>query len=180
VGSKRATALRDRRAIRFELGVRTIAGVRKNSACRSQAPTCGILPHSGRPARAGFEARGSRWQHRYAWSELPRKHCFEFQRAIGMHSTTRTNRRVRPWRTIIMTMVAAVSTLGSAPRARAMPIPFMYAGIPVIPDPSISMSGISQPFWGWAGGPPSIRINPDHWAIMPEGTQQFLLDHERG
>jgi hypothetical protein len=42
------------------------------------------------------------------------------------------------------------------------------------------MSGISQPFWGWAGGPASIRINPDHWAIMPEGTQQFLLDHERG
>src|SRR5262245_27966573 len=97
-----------------------------------------------------------------------------------MHNATRVGRREKHWRTAVMTMVAAVSTLGAAPPVPAMPIPFMYAGIPVIPDPSISMSGIAQPFWGWAGGPPSIRINPDHWAIMPEGTQQFLLDHERG
>src|SRR5712692_1192923 len=80
----------------------------------------------------------------------------------------------------VTALVAAVSALGAPRRLQAMPLPFMYSGIPVIPDPSISMSGISQPFWGWAGGPPSIRINPDHWAIMSEGTQQSLLDHERG
>jgi len=61
-----------------------------------------------------------------------------------------------------------------------MSIPFVYGGIVVIPDASIPMSGLSQPFWGAIGGPPSIRINPDHWAILPEGAQQFLLDHERG
>jgi hypothetical protein len=61
-----------------------------------------------------------------------------------------------------------------------MPMPFVYGGIVVIPDPLIPMSGLSQPFWGALGGPPSIRINPDHWATLPEGAQQFLLDHERG
>jgi hypothetical protein len=61
-----------------------------------------------------------------------------------------------------------------------MPIPFVYGGIIVIPDPLIPMSGLSQPFWGALGGPPSIRINPDQWVTLPEGAQQFLLDHERG
>ena len=97
-----------------------------------------------------------------------------------MCSASKTSRREKHWRRAVATLVAAVWTLGAAARAHGMPIPFMYAGIPVISDPTISMSGLSQPFWGWAGGPPSIRINPDHWAIMPEGTQQFLLDHERG
>src|SRR2546423_1799900 len=91
----------------------------------------------------------------------------------------KTERGGSGWVAAATVLLAAVSFL-AGPQVHAMPIPFMYAGIPVIPDPSITMSGISQPFWGWAGGPASIRINPDHWAIMPEGTQQFLLDHERG
>ena len=80
----------------------------------------------------------------------------------------------------ILAVVAGLSALGVTQRASAMPIPFVYGGIIVIPDPLIPMSGLSQPFWGTLGGPPSIRINPDDWATMPEGAQQFLLDHERG
>src|SRR5258708_326930 len=89
-------------------------------------------------------------------------------------------RRMKQGVMAVTALVAAVSGVGAPRRVQAMPIPFMYNGIPVIADASIPMSGISQPYWGWAGGPASIRINPDHWAIMPEGAQQFLLDHERG
>ena len=80
----------------------------------------------------------------------------------------------------VLAVIAVFIALGVPQRAGAMPIPFVYGGIVVIPDASIPMSGLSQPFWGAIGGPPSIRINPDHWAILPAGAQQFLLDHERG
>jgi hypothetical protein len=46
----------------------------------------------------------------------------------------------------IIGAVAVLSALGVPQRASAMPIPFVYAGIIVIPDPQIPMSGLSQPF----------------------------------
>src|SRR5216683_623724 len=98
----------------------------------------------------------------------------------GMIRQRKRKTTVRGGARAILAVVAGLSTLGVPQRASAMPIPFVYSGIVVIPDPLIPMSGLSQPFWGALGGPPSIRINPDHWAALPEGAQQFLLDHERG
>jgi hypothetical protein len=79
---------------------------------------------------------------------------------------------------VIAAAALAFTALFTPQVAQAMPIPASYGRITVFTDPLIPAWGMTGPIYGPLGSQIVIRINPIKWIQMPEGTQQFTLDHE--
>lgn len=92
----------------------------------------------------------------------------------------RNLRAMKRWGLGVAAGVVAFTMLGAPQTAHAMPIPPVYGGVPVIVDPLIPANATTGPAYGPLGGPVVFRVNPIRWAQMPEGAQQFTLDHELG